>query len=101
VCSNPFTLNAGNNASNGALPGYAGSAVIDGQWYVFVVAAAAAEPFISRNGGRDTGLPTESGVVDGMHVALVAVPDGIDNVSVLVPTGPYQSAGGGFTRPAG
>ena len=41
ACSNPFAVNALDDASSGALPGYAGSAVISGKWYVFVAANAA------------------------------------------------------------
>jgi hypothetical protein len=99
ACSDPFTVNARAGGSNGALPGYGGSAVVLRQWYVFV--AASAEPVISVNGSRSTALPTETGQIAGMHVALVAVPDGVDHVSVLVPTGPNQATGGGFSRPPG
>jgi hypothetical protein len=97
ACSNPFVVNAGAGMSNGALPGYAGSAVISGKWYVFV--AASAEPFISRNGGRDTGLATQTARIGDMHIALVVVPDGVDHVQVLVPTSENQAAGTGFERP--
>ncbi|HEY5012676.1 MAG TPA: hypothetical protein VIK61_08215 [Acidimicrobiia bacterium] len=101
ACSNPFSLNAGvdGGGSNGALPGYAGSAAIGGTWYVFV--AASAEPSFSVNGGRDTALPAETGRIGDTHVAVVAVPDGVDHVEVLVPTGPGQGAGTGFSRPSG
>jgi hypothetical protein len=94
ACSNPFASDA---STSGSLPGYAGSAVIDGHWYVFV--AASAEPSITENGGRNTELPAELAQIHGTHVALVAVPDNVDTVQIMVPTGPNQAAGTGFRRP--
>jgi hypothetical protein len=110
ACSGPYTMPTDADASNGSspnttvpggvggtLPGYGGSAVIGGRWYVFI--AASAPPSITTNGSPQVALPTETGQIGDMRVALVAVPDDVDFVQVLVPTGPNQSAGTGYPRP--
>jgi hypothetical protein len=103
ACSDPlgsqrFILNAGPNARSEVIPP-AGSAVIAGRWYVF--AAAQGLPSFT-SGGRVTGgatLKSENGTVDGIHVGLTAVPDGVDNVTALIVIEPNSSGGTAFRRP--
>lgn len=98
ACSNPFAVNALDDASSGALPGYAGSAVISGRWYVFVAANAA--PSITRNGMPDTALTMQTAQIGALHIALAIVPEGVAHVQVWVPTSENQSSGTGFNRPS-
>ena len=97
ACSNPFAINALDDASSGALPGYAGSSLIGGKWYVFVAANAA--PTITKNGMPDGALATQTAQIGALHIALAVVPDGVDKVQIWVPTSENQSGGTGFTRP--
>ena len=97
ACSNPFAINALDDASSGALPGYAGSTLISGKWYVFVAANAA--PTITKNGVPGTALAVETAQIDAFHIALVVVPEGVEHVQVWVPTSENQSSGTGFDRP--
>jgi hypothetical protein len=98
ACADPFVEDAAGIEDGSALPGHAGSAVVDGRWYVF--AAAATDAVISQAPGvRQYDLPVGRGAIGSTRVALVAVPDGVDHVNILVPTGPNGYGGGGFTRP--
>jgi hypothetical protein len=97
ACSNPFAINALDDPSSGALPGYAGSSLIGGKWYVFVAANAA--PSISRNASPDSAFATQTAQIGDMHIALAVVPDGVDHVQVFVPTSGNQASGTGFERP--
>jgi hypothetical protein len=120
ACSNPFAANADVHRAGATVaePG-AGSAMITGQWYVFV--GAHAEPTFDIPGGtafdatgcspkkvcRITVPPSsasnppagETAQIGSTYVALLAVPDGVPYAGISVPSGGSNSIGMTFYRP--
>jgi hypothetical protein len=79
-----------------------GSLLLDGKWFVVAAGpnypptAGAGAEFVRKQGPQ---LPAQTATIDNWHIALVAVPDGVDTVQLMIPTSPSQSTGGSFNRP--
>jgi hypothetical protein len=95
ICSSPFA--AGTSTVNPEIS--AGSAVIDGQWYVFAGSNGTPAFTVATDDASGRALPAEHGSIDGYEAALLVVPDDVDAVQILSPTGGGQFAGAGYTRP--